>query len=719
MTSISVAERRVSAAVIIAACAVFAGLLLVVTSYFQSFDEAKYLGVGVNLWAGHGPITAFGIRFLSHAPAWSAILIAPEALAGFDGLTWGRILNAIAGTAIIALTGILGWRVRPYVGAIAAAGLLALVYLHDLSRTARLDVPAAALALLYMVVGLEAVRRRSTRWAIAAGAVFALGFLVKETNLPFAPVPLLAGLLWGAPLRSLARTSGWMLGVAALGLAPWFVYYAAYERVVYRLDAPAWALLPLGLLVALLALGGIFADRLAAGPVGRLTRPIAARLGPERRSRAVVGWCLAFGWFVGLSFVFSRTARLKGAPLVDVPQLNLYAQEWFVELQAVVVFGLLGVALGIVALIVMRGSAAAAAIRDLVVATICGLPLVLLVVAVGEPPRNYLANLAILTALAAAGWAWTLESLLRIRRRWLLIAGGALLGAMTGLVLAGLAGRTSGQTTVALGAVAGAVAMGGVAVLRNGAWRPYALPAVAIVALIGGSGVLAVHVRATSNPPGGVARAAAIRTVTDWIETNVPRGSTIAFGSFLSYEMAYPLANDYHTVQVRHRISISDAEAPDGFLRVHEEPAGDWIAADIAPRNVNEFQAYRATWLLQQLPKVNYWVYTTGISTSAPTIEAALRSATGLERVAEWTFPVADNPPLHTSIYRIDGQRLAFDRSRLAIAPEALDRLVTLLTGAPGGQAAAQRLVGQVDIEPAGPEADAAMARLKALAGGG
>ena len=70
-----------------------------------------------------------------------------------------------------------------------SSALVAFTYLHDLTRTARLDVPVAALVLLYLVVGLEAVRRGSVRWSIAAGLCFAVAFLVKEVALPFAPVP--------------------------------------------------------------------------------------------------------------------------------------------------------------------------------------------------------------------------------------------------------------------------------------------------------------------------------------------------------------------------------------------------------------------------------------------------------------------------------------------------------------------------------------------------
>ena len=110
---------------------------------------------------------------------------------------WGRLLNGLSGATIVGLSAWFGWRIRPAAGAFAAIAMVGMLYLHDQSRTARLDVPAAAFALLYVAVGIEALRRNSVRWAIAAGAVFALGFLIKEIDLPFLPIPFFVSVLWG------------------------------------------------------------------------------------------------------------------------------------------------------------------------------------------------------------------------------------------------------------------------------------------------------------------------------------------------------------------------------------------------------------------------------------------------------------------------------------------------------------------------------------------
>ncbi len=715
-------ERRLSAAVIAAATAIFGLLLVVLPFYFPTFDEAKYLGIGVDLYAGHGITTVFGVLFTSHAPAWPAIIALPQALFGIDPLAVGRFLDAISGTAFVLITGALGWRIRPIAGAISAAGLLALIYLHDLTRTSRLDVPAATLTLLYLLVALVAFKRGSIRLGLLAGLVFAAGFLVKEIDLPFAPAPLFGAILWGAPWRSMSRTGAAMLAVGSAGVAPWFIFYALKAHRVYRLDAPAWTLIPIALALVVMVVLGLSAVRIAASGVGARIEAAARRAGSERRLRRLIGWGLTLVWTGLLTFAFLKTARLGGTSVLGFDQLRLYAATWFDTLRVVALFGLTGVALSIVALVVDRNLAGADGIRDCLIATICGVPLILLVIAVGEPPRNYLANLALLTILAAAGWLWTLERLLSTKRTELLVAGAGVLGGAGGIVLAGLGSRSPVLFGVA-GVVIGVLAVGLAVFLerRGREIRAFIVPGVAILVLLGGAALLIVHGRNSLNRAGDVARNNAVTTEVAWIRANIPKGTEIAYGSFLAYETAYYLAADYGTAEIRARISLSDPAAPDGLLRTGESPPGDdWIAVDAAPRNVAQFQAYRASWLVSQFQakQALYWVYTTGIDTSSPTIEAALSTATGFTKVAEWTFPVANNPPLHTSIYKVDPTAITFNTTRLVIAPDALARLVTLL-GADGaaGKAAAGRILGEVDVEPAGPDATAALASLKALAG--
>ncbi len=720
-------ERRLSAVVLGSSVVVFLALALAVPGFYPSFDEQKYLGVGYSLWAGLGPTTVFGATFIPHSPLWSGVLAAPDALLGIDPWAWGRLLGAISGAAVVGLGGLLGWRVRPAAGGLAAAGILAIPYLHDLSRTARLDVPAAALALLYVVIGFEAVRRGSTRWAIAAGLTFAVAFLVKEVALPFAPIPFVAGVLWRRPWVILARVGAWTLLVASIGLSWWFAMYAVLGHRVYRLDSPVWTLLPLTAGIVLAVVLGLSAGRLAASSTGRAIARRATEAAPsfwQRHGRAFLAWGSAFAWFVLLTLVFARTARLKGGPLIDLVQFRAYAATWLVPFRTVAVFGIVGVLLGVVAFFRLRDPAQRQAIADLFLATLCAAPLILLVIAVGEPPRNYLAQIAILVGIASVGAIWAVERLVVVRPPLLLVPIGGLIGLAAGLVAANMVGP-SWTTRAAIGGAVVGAAVGSLPwlVRRTGRGERIRLPdlavdAMLVIALVVATATLTVHVRRTQ--PDSLGRGIAVTTVTRWLQDNVPPGAKVAFPSFLGYEMALGLRGRAEAVQVRARIAIADPAAPEGLIRVGEDPADDWIAVDTAPRNVNEYQAYRAAWLERQLGAggVQYWVYTTGLSTAAGTIIPALASSTGIEQVAHWTFPVPGHEPLDSYVFKIDPSRVSFDSRRLYMAPDALDRLVTFLERQPAPPVeVARTLLERVVPTRTDPSVEASLARLRVLAG--
>lgn len=658
-------ERRVVLALVAASLAVFGALLLLVPAFFLSFDEAKYIGIGFNVLDGLGPRTPFGDFFLPHAPVWSVALVLPDAWLGVDPLDTGHLVNAAAGMAVLGLTAWLGWRIRPAVGGIGVVGLLGVTYLHDLTRTARLDVPAAALALGYLVVGLAAVRRGGARWGIAAGALFALAFLVKEIALPLAPVPFLAAILWGVPWRRLAGVAGWTLVTAMIGLSWWFVLVADLSGVVYRLGTPAWTLGPIAAALALVAVGLILVGRTGdattpEGPGDRLRLPLVVGL--------TIVWCAALTW------VFAGTLDVRGTDVIDPAQLARYAATWLPgALKLVALAGAVGVALSLFAWRA-AGATARRAIADLWLATICSAPLVLLVVEVGEPPRNYLAQLGILAALSGAGWLWL---------------GEAALGRVVGR-----RGVSASRATLAI---------------------PIAL----VGLLLASSAVLAQHALTFRETRTGSARAAAIQTAVDWVRANARPGETVAIGSFLSYEISLGLHGTNPTTQVRHQLAVGDASAPDG-IRVSGEPAiDDWIAIDVAPRNVNEFQGFAASTLARQLREsgATYWIYATEAATSAPEIVGALEGAPGVEEVGTWSWPTP-TIPVGLHVYRIDGPELDFPTGRLHVSAEALERLVAMLEAAgTGARPTAANLADQVVVDPASSATDGLLARLRTVAG--
>jgi hypothetical protein len=529
------------------------------------------------------------------------------------------------------------------------------------------------LAVAYLAVGFVALRRAGAGWGIAAGAIFAIAFLVKEIALPLAPVPFLAAILRGMPWRSIARTAGWTLISALVGVSWWFILVADLAGIVYRLGTPAWTLGPIAIALAVMSAGLILAShRRESSRLDRVGERL--RLAPGGSGRRVVVLGLTVAWCAGLTLVFAGTLALRNTDLIDTGQLGQYVRVWLPgALKLVAVFGAAGVVLSLAA---WRSAAVGgrSAIADLWLATICSAPLVLLVIEVGEPPRNYLAQLGILAALSGAGWLWVGEAALR---------------------------RLAGWAPVGPRAIAAAV------------------PVALVVVLVGSSAVLGQHALTFRETRTGTARAAAIETAVAWVHGNVAEGETVAIGSFLSYEISLGLHGRNPTDQVRHQLVVGDLSAPDAIRVAGQTAIDDWIAMDIAPRNVNEYQAFSASTLTRELRRsgVTTWIYATEAATSAPEIVDALAAAPGVSEVGSWSWPTP-TIPIGLHVYRIDGAALAFPAARLHVSADALARLVAAVEAAgPAGQGTAARLTAEIVVEPASAATEALLARLRAAAG--
>lgn len=727
-------EETSSRAAIVASVVVFVGLLLALPAFYQSFDEAKYLGIGYQVLAGHGPRTLFGALFLPHSPLWSTLVAAPDVWFGIDAASWGHLLNGLSGVGFVLVIAGLGWQLRPAIGGLAAVGCLAVPYLHDLARTARLDVPAATLALLYVWIGLRAVRRGSIRLGIAAGVIFAIGFLVKEIALPFAPIPSIIGLLEGRPLPRLARVSSAILLVAVAGVAWWFVVYAGYTHLAYRLGTPAWTLIPLALAVGVVGIVGSAADRIAGAPwVLARTRP-ASSSSPGRfraHGAAIVASIATLTWFLALTFFFGRQAELKGNGLFQASQLRLYLETWLPQLLWVVLFGIVGVGLAVIAAVRTSGPYRAGLVM-LFVTAICSAPLVLLVMAVGEPPRNYLAQIGILLTLGAAGWFWFAQSLLQISRasvtRFGPLVFGVGLGAAAGVfvaVLTPLSMRPAAVGGIVLGALAGALeTLRAPLRARFGNGQALALAAGIAITTLAGSSLLAAHALGHPQSASAGARSTSVATVTSWIRANVPHGTKVGFGSLLGYEMALPLKADYPMAQIPQNLVVSDPAGPDGFGVPGTSPIDDLIAVDISPRRALEFQAFRASTFEKEIlgPGVQIYVYTIGTTTSVPSLVPALTPDHGFTLLEHWSWRGSTKPgaiPLQSYVFAVNPAQVGFADRRLYMTPDALDRLLGLLERDPAAaRAAAADLVSRVQVTGTDAQNAPLLSRLRKLAGG-
>jgi 4-amino-4-deoxy-L-arabinose transferase-like glycosyltransferase len=695
VTPITSLERRLAGAIVGASIAAFVGLLIWLPAFYQSFDEAKYLGIGYNLLARNGPRTLFGALFLTHPPLWSAAVVAPDVWFGLDALSWGHLLNAVLGALLIFLVALFGWQIRPVVGGLAAAGCLAVPYLNDLARTARLDIPTATLGLLYLWLGLVAVRGGSVRWAVAAGVVLAVGFLVKETVFVLAPAPVLVGVVARRPWAILVRVSAVVLLFVSAGVAWWFVMYAGYVHRVFRLGTPAWTLLPLGVLVVSAGVGGLLVTRLAlTGSLG--ISALGSRIKPsvpgaiEAHGRSIVGWGGVLAWFAALTLVFGRQQELQGHGLFQPRQYVLYLQTWLPALWPVVALGIAGLGLAIVAWRRTSG-AYRTGLEPLFIASICGAPLALLVIALGEPPRNLLSNIGLLIAIGAAGWYWLADAVFR---------------------------RVGGSTRAA--SVDARVASPG----TNP--TPAMAAPLLVIGLVGtfvlGSTILVAHGLAHRTSGSGDARVTDVGSVTQWIKAHVPAGTKVGFGSLLGYEMALELAPAYPMVQIHQSLTAADPRAPQG-LGVPGGPAvDDWLAVDIAPRAALQFAVFRAGDFSRRLlaTGVRTWVYTIGTNTSVPSLVPALTAEHGFTLIHHAAGrSESGSTPIESFVYAVDPARISFAGSPLYITPEALDRLLLQLEAQPDrARTAATNLLGRVSITSAGSTATGLMERLARLARG-
>lgn len=712
-------ERRSALLVIVGAVLAFLLALAIAPAVNPTFDDAKYVGIGRNVLDGVGPVNVFGSIFLKHSPVWPVLIVLPERIAGIHPIAVGHLVNMLSGAVVLILVGALGWRVRPALGALGAVTLLGQPYYFDIGRTAGIDLPSIALTFGYVLLGFVALRRRSLVLAAVAGLIFGVGFLIKETILPFAPVPFVAAVLWEVAWPSIFRLAAATLAVAALTMSWWFAMHAAYTGEVYRVAYPAWTLVPATIAIAIFVVLGLASESIARRLRGRgWDSRLATRLpdGVWRHRRSIIGWLVAVGWVLLLVWVFDRTPKLLGAGLFNPDQLRAYLTGTFVAVSPIFAFGL-GTVVAFVALVRDPRTMSRAA-RDLLVTVVCGVPLVVLVVGVGEAPRHYIAEMALLGLTGWLGWIAGLHRIVTERDRLMLV-----LVVLLGLVAVAVSGaaflRHVGRLWLIVGAAALVLAAivgvaGAIWLARRG--RLWSVgPAIVLAALLLLAG--ATTVGRAARLPGtldAVEMATAAR-VNAWIRENVPAGSVVAVGPYLSMETAMDLPSGYRAIQIRHFLTIGDPAAPLG-LRSEGLVDGDWIAIDVAPYKANQFNVFEArqvTRLVEQNRPVVY-VYNLTRKRSSLSILGVLTPENGFTEVASWSYPLLSDT-IETHVFEIDHERFAIDRNRMFISPEALDRLAVMLEREPEeGRLTAANLLGRI-VRPADGSLDVGLARLEAL----
>ena len=691
-----------------------------------TFDEAKYLAIGVNALQGRGPRTAFGVLFLPHSPFWPILFAAPEVALGASAWPWGYLVNALAAVGTLLLT---AWFARPFGQRsmlLAVSALVPWLYLFDLARTARLDFPEAAVTLAYLAVAMSAIESNLARRGILAGALFAWAFLVKEASLVLIAAPFIVAIAMRRPVRSIARAGGLVLLTAVPLVSWWFGWYASQTGRVYALGVGAAMLLPLA--GALVLLGFTLLAMGAGVGRARVLPPLERHLVDRRASLAVAGVLLA-AWVAAFLVAFSRSEVQAGRPLLDIPNIARWVRAWAVDLGPILL-----VALGLI------GSVWAVARGDdrpllALVVVVAGLPWLLLVAVQGEPPRNDVALISIAAAAGAAGWL-ELAHVMAARNRMAGAAGivlGGVLALVADLQLAqhgvatGMTRHTlgvGGSTLLgaAVGLAASAPGRGWLAARLDGSRSPRVPPVMVRGIAVAAITALSVGTLGAALP--SMVRAAAQSSTTAlsdevaaWIEANLPADSTVAFGSVLANQVALLLDGRYQLRSLQADLGIADASAPLG-IRVNGYPASDIVAIDRHPRQ-DAYLVFTASGVVADLRRDQpaAWVYTTGLDTSAAAAVPWLAIMPGLRLATVLDSPSGMPTPLQAHIYWVDMPSVAAPSPRTFASSSAVNALLDSLVARPQARSIAAALLARLTIYDSGPAADAAMARLKAAAG--
>ena len=709
-------ERRVALAIVLASVAVFVALYAVQGPVFETPDEAKYVGLGLNILAGRGLVTDFGVPILYHAPIWPLALAIPKAWLGVDPLLVGHLLEALAAIASIVFAAALAWRYRPAAAAVTAAALLATPYLANTARTAGIDLPATAFVLAYVWLALRAIDRGSLRLGLLAGVLFGLGFLMKETVIPFAPIPFLAALLGPARVAVINRVGAASLLTAALASGWWFVLYAQLTGRLYRVGGPAWLLAPIGIVLAVAVVVMLLEPRWSGTARARARR---ARVDDQRsrRLRVLAAWLGLVAWLLAQLVIYALAPKLGGESIVRIAQLVQDARQYLPVIGMAVGFVVVG---SMLALTLARSQP----VNELLFASLAQVPLIVLVLGIGETPRHYIATICTGAALGAVGFTAAGARAIEGRGRWLLASAAAIvLLAGAGQLLR--ARELTIRAPIAVGL--GIALIVGVGIVR---WLLQRLRASGLprwsAARTGGAALVGTFLAATllasvvagshARDTIGIARAAAVTEIGDWVRANVPAGSTVVVSPALAYELALDLRT-IEVTRIRRELAQSDPDEPLGLKADGGDTAQPLFLGE-ARHNVdtiNLFDAGRLAKRVQALGAV-LWIEASyvrlGWTESA--IQEALRAAAGATPAATWTYP-ADTRNLIVVAYRLDPASVAFPTGVTYADPAAIDALADLL-GRANAPAAAAAFLDRLAPVPAGPEADAALARLRAVA---
>ena len=201
--------RRLAIAILVAALAIRVAWVFATPDYRLVHDALDYNRHAISLANGDGFALSYGRETAFRPPAYPIFLAAVYWIFG-PSLEWARLANALVGTGIVALIGVISLQVWNQRVALIAMALGAVYIPLILVGQSVMSEP------LFVLCMLGAIACALKRWALAAGVLMGLAILGRANALILL-LPL-AWAVWKGPRPALI-----MIVAAALTVIPWTI----------------------------------------------------------------------------------------------------------------------------------------------------------------------------------------------------------------------------------------------------------------------------------------------------------------------------------------------------------------------------------------------------------------------------------------------------------------------------------------------------------------
>lgn len=201
--------RRIAVAILFAALAIRCAWVLATPDYRLVHDALDYNRHAISIARGDGFALSYGRETAFRPPAYPIFLAAVYWIFG-PSLEWARLANALVGTGIVALIGVISWQVWDRRVALIAMALAAVYVPLILVGQSVMSEP------LFVLCMLGAIAAALRGWALAAGVLMGLAILGRANALILL-LPL-AWAIWNGPRPALI-----MILAAALTVIPWTI----------------------------------------------------------------------------------------------------------------------------------------------------------------------------------------------------------------------------------------------------------------------------------------------------------------------------------------------------------------------------------------------------------------------------------------------------------------------------------------------------------------